>query len=312
ARGAAQVRQVGAQASYLSQNSLIETFGLGDATTVDTLEVTWPRSGKTVQTGVQANQRVVIAEPRGPDVARARVQEFWQLYREATAHRVARRTSQAAESYRRGLEINPEHEDALYHLGAMRLELGDFTGAGDAWRRLVTVNPASARGHSQLGALHMCLDDGAPFKADSADAHLRQAHEINKEENGPLLRLGELSLLRGDGTAASSFFGMVLATHADNAVARFHSGYLAWKAGDATLARTQFARSASAGRIAPAAGASGEGDTKKGTPVLAQRDRCGQLRALVERPRTSDPERDLAALYQALDAVVSSARARTR
>ncbi|MEK7379911.1 MAG: ASPIC/UnbV domain-containing protein, partial [Gemmatimonadota bacterium] len=42
AGGVAQVRQVGVQPSYLSQNSAVEHFGLGPVPAVDTLEVIWP------------------------------------------------------------------------------------------------------------------------------------------------------------------------------------------------------------------------------------------------------------------------------
>ena len=65
AGGAAQVRQVGAQSSYLSQNSLIETFGLGALTRVDTLEIIWPSGRRQVQTGLSPNQRVLVTEPGG-------------------------------------------------------------------------------------------------------------------------------------------------------------------------------------------------------------------------------------------------------
>jgi hypothetical protein len=64
AGGRVQTRQVGAQSSYLSQNSLIEHFGLGTLTTVDTLEVRWPGGARQVRTGVPALQRILIVEDR--------------------------------------------------------------------------------------------------------------------------------------------------------------------------------------------------------------------------------------------------------
>jgi hypothetical protein len=63
AGGAAQVRQVGAQSSYLSQNSMIETFGLGTLARVDTVEVTWPTGRHLLRTGIAANQRLHLVEP---------------------------------------------------------------------------------------------------------------------------------------------------------------------------------------------------------------------------------------------------------
>jgi len=56
------VRQVGAQGSYLSQNSLIQHFGLGTHSIVDTLFVKWPSGIEQILTGINANQRIEIIE----------------------------------------------------------------------------------------------------------------------------------------------------------------------------------------------------------------------------------------------------------
>jgi hypothetical protein len=53
---------VGAQASYLSQNSLIESFGLGGAALVDTLEVTWPNGRKQIATAIPARRLIRVVE----------------------------------------------------------------------------------------------------------------------------------------------------------------------------------------------------------------------------------------------------------
>jgi hypothetical protein len=65
AGGRSQIRQVGAQPSYLSQNSLVEHFGLGTAALVDTLEIVWPAGERQVLTGVGRNQRVHVVEGQG-------------------------------------------------------------------------------------------------------------------------------------------------------------------------------------------------------------------------------------------------------
>ncbi len=57
-----QVRQVGSQGSYLSQNSLIQHFGLGNQTKVDTLEITWPGGKKQLMHQVVSNQLINIIE----------------------------------------------------------------------------------------------------------------------------------------------------------------------------------------------------------------------------------------------------------
>ncbi len=57
-----QIRQIGAQSSYLSQNSLIEHFGLGTGSKVDTLEVLWPSGNRQVLLNITANQIIRITE----------------------------------------------------------------------------------------------------------------------------------------------------------------------------------------------------------------------------------------------------------
>ena len=332
AGGAAQVRQVGAQSPYLSQNSLIETFGLGALSTADTIEVWWPSGAREVRTGIVANQRILIVEGEAtattstPKPAarlsssaataaeRERIQQFWTLYRDATGQRIGRQTQRAAETYTRALELNPDHEDALYYVGSMRLELADYGGAARAWRRLLEVNPSSARTHSQLGALYQCLDREAPLQLDSAERHLRLAHELNKEENGPLLHLGEVALLRGDPVSARRYFAAVLVTDTGNATAHFYTGYLAFKANNSSLAREKLRRSAAA-PVPPSrvTGALSEGDTKLGNaPLRRDGERCNQLRALSERTRAPDVVRDAGSSYRELDGLLSAARRRVR
>ncbi|MCK5280344.1 MAG: ASPIC/UnbV domain-containing protein, partial [Cyclobacteriaceae bacterium] len=57
-----QVRQVGAQGSYFSQNSLIQHIGLGDHSNVDTLEITWPGGKKQLMNHLASNQLIIVAE----------------------------------------------------------------------------------------------------------------------------------------------------------------------------------------------------------------------------------------------------------
>jgi tetratricopeptide (TPR) repeat protein len=329
AAGKSYLREIGAQSSYLSQNSLIENFGLGAGTGVDSIEVIWPNGARDVRAAIGADQRVTIVEGSAPamvnssaggtrvDTAsnpskrvtfgtdRAKVQEFWSLYRKATAERIAGNVTASADTYARALDVNPDHEDVLYYYGSMRWSLGDFASAERSWRHLLEVNASSARTHSQLGRLHSCLDAGAPFNLDSAEAHLRRAHEINKEESGPLVRLGEVRLLRGDLTSADEFFQKVLVTHTQSAPAHFYRGYIAWRRHEFDRARAEFTKSVNATAMVRAAPAPGEGDTKKGTtPLRDDGDRCLQLRSLSEKPKPGDVD----VRYAELDAVLRKRR----
>jgi enediyne biosynthesis protein E4 len=302
-------RQIGAQSSYLSQNSLIETYGLGGAAKADTVEVLWPSGLRDVRLGVPSNQRVIITESGASVADRASVHEFWRLYREATALRVAGRIPEAAERYARALDLNPDHEDVLYYLGGMRLELGDFDAAARTWRHLVSVNASSARTHSQLGTLYLCLEPNAPFQLDSAERHFRRAHEINKEENGPIVHLGEVALARGEPNVARRHFQTVLATHSGNGPARFYMGYLAWKSGDVAPARVATGRAPStAAPHTQPPGVAGEGDTKRGSPVVADRTRCDAWRSLSAVDGEANRERAPVTRYRTLDSLLAIAR----
>lgn len=57
-----QVRQIGTQSSYLSQNSLIEHFGLGADSKADTLEIVWPSGIRQVLFDIPGNQKIYIVE----------------------------------------------------------------------------------------------------------------------------------------------------------------------------------------------------------------------------------------------------------
>ena len=57
-----QTREVRSGASYASQNSLWQTFGLGSASIVDTLKVHWPSGARTEIHNIGANQKIVIIE----------------------------------------------------------------------------------------------------------------------------------------------------------------------------------------------------------------------------------------------------------
>ena len=64
-----QIREVSGLTGYGSQNSLIQHFGLGTATTVSSLEVRWPNGKVQTYTNVSANQILTITEDATGPVA---------------------------------------------------------------------------------------------------------------------------------------------------------------------------------------------------------------------------------------------------
>lgn len=314
AGGIRQVRQVGAQASYLSQNSLIETFGLGaDARVADTLEVVWPNGAREVRTNVAAGQRLHVVEgEEAVATDRAGVERFWQLMREAMSQRTAQQPAAALATYQRALALNPRHGDALYYAGSMQLALGAYADAAATWRRLIALDPSSARAYSQMGALYLCLDPGAPLRPDSAEAYFRRAHEINREETGPVLQLGEAALVRGDLSTARRQFETVLSTHAASVPAHFYLGYIALKRGDEAGAAREFARAQVLPAAAAVAGATNEGDTQRGTPLRARLLHCDALRQLAEERTPGDARTAMLDRYRRLDSLLGIGRSRAR
>src|SRR5262249_51158892 len=124
-------------------------------------------------------------------------------------------------------------------------------------------------------------------------------------ETGPLLRLGEVALMRGDMAAAKRQFDAVLVTHTSNAPARFYTGYIAWKRSDSLAARNELARAIAAATTAPQVSAApSEGDTKKGMEALtANTKRCAHLSELTARLRGAST-RDMIGIYRELDRVL--------
>lgn len=314
ANGAVQVRQVGSQPSYLSQSSPVQHIGLGAAADLDTLEVRWPSGAVQVFTGLPVRTRIrlveggqprvtrmsrsapqadVGAEPAGAPSAtsaagrpdeRARVRSFWWHYREATTHRGRGRLEPAAEAYRSARALDPDHEDTLYYLGSILLDLGRFPEAQETLELLVRINPRSARGHARLGTLYLCRStSGAAEWLDAAEEALLQAAQLNREETGIHLRLAEVALVREDAAAAALAVQTVLGSNPSSGPAHFLRGYLAWLDERPESALESF-RAALDAAGPPGDGlVSGEGDTEGDLAMTASAGACASF--LVPEPQ---------------------------
>jgi tetratricopeptide (TPR) repeat protein len=240
-----------------------------------------------------------------------KILSFWELYRQATAHRHAGRWQEAAADYQKALALNDRHEDALYYLGNIHLELGEFDGAEKAWKRLVQVNPHSARAHFQLGDLYLSLEREKPPDIEAARIEYRRALEINKEETGPVLRLGQIALIQGNLTEAQNYFDAVIGSNFKSVEAHFLNGYTAWKKGDSQKALNLLSHAAKHSQSEkPVQGVPGEGDTKTGQALG-----MSARQTLFQAHFQGLPELDEAGLsqqmeakYQALDAFLEEIR----
>jgi tetratricopeptide (TPR) repeat protein len=229
------------------------------------------------------------------------IQDFWKRYREATKHRIAGRLDEAVASYRGALALQEDHEGALYYYGNVSFELGDFLTAESAWLRLVRVNPSSARGHSRLGDLYLNIADTMRFDVDKAEAAYHRALEINKEETGPSLRLGQVALVRGDFKKAGAFMDAVIGSNFRSIEAHFFKGYIAWKAGQLSEAERLLAKAAefSRSRQKPIKGVLGEGDTKSGNAPVDQHSLFYAL--IVDLPELEVTRKALRIKYRRLE-----------
>lgn len=247
---------------------------------------------------------------------RDRVLQFWDRYREATMHRTTGRTREAAAAYEDALALDGRHEDALYYSGNMLFELGEFSGAEAAWQRLIEVNETSARAHSRLGDLYLCYDRPHVFDLSAAEAQFRRAAEINPEETGPLLRLGESAVLRGDMAAAQTRLDEVLSSNSRSVEAHFLRGYIGWKTGKPAEAASH------ANRIVELIGdreiegtGLNEGDTKSGAAMIVTPNLCRGIRGpLAALGRGAAPVTDvlITTLYRRADMLLTEAGLNTR
>jgi tetratricopeptide (TPR) repeat protein len=204
------------------------------------------------------------------DAERQRVLRFWERYNAATSARIEHDCGRAVDIYEEALTLDPKHEDCLYYLGQCRRELGKPAQAREAFERLVDVNPASARGHLAVAALLASPESSEPMDLAQAEAHLRRAHDINGEETGPMVHLGEVLIVEGKTAEAREWFESALRTNPKSVEAAFLAGYLAWESGDDRVAESFAQRARDAARIeAPVKGVLNEGDRKDAKRTVA-------------------------------------------
>lgn len=166
------------------------------------------------------------------DTERKRVQLFWDNYREAQKYKALRNWGKASEYYLKALEINASHEDALFNLGNMYLEMNDYHNAKQCWQNIIKSNANSARARMQLGRLYLSPERPEVFNLDSAKLELTLALKINRIITGPLMLLGHIALIEGDYLKANEYFSAVIGSDIKNVEAYYLLGYLAWKSRD--------------------------------------------------------------------------------
>jgi tetratricopeptide (TPR) repeat protein len=238
-------------ASYLSQSTAVLHFGLGEAEGADSVEVRW-HGGASQSFGPLAAGAVWELtegedEPRSlwssEDSAvktaadRERLIAFWAAQRAAMdAFKYDADCERAITLFREALSFNPTHEDSLYYLANCLAGLGDPEQALVELETMRTASPMSHRAHKQWGVLRAIHATGEEDLV-AAQTALERALEINREETGSLLVLGEVAMLRGNFEEADDHLARATYTNPRAVGGFFLRAYMAWKRGDESAAR---------------------------------------------------------------------------
>jgi tetratricopeptide (TPR) repeat protein len=243
------LRRTVSSVSYLSQSSHTVHFGLGASTSVDELEILWPDGTRDVHEGLGANTvwELTKEDPAPRSVASAadvadltdpdQLRLFWRKQRAAMrAMKVDQDPVTAIGLFREALALDPVHEDSLYYLGNCLAATGDVEGALEQLAELMRLNNMSHRAHKRWGTLRASTARGSA-DMDAAVRALERAYDINKEETGVLLVLGEVYLMRGDLAGAREILDLMVRTNPQADEAFFILGYVAWKQNDLPRSR---------------------------------------------------------------------------
>ncbi len=203
------------------------------------------------------------------DAEKEKIKAFWEVYRKAQASKKSKNFEEAKTFYLEAIELDPQHEDALFNLGNMCYELRQNEEAEKAWKKLITVNSKNVRGHFQLGNLYLRPEIPEFFNLEKAKQEFKKAADLNRVVTGPLLHLGQIELITNQLDSAEFYFESVTATNEKSAEAYFQLGYLNWLNGDKEMALNNF-KKANEVTIPEKAveGVLSEGDTKGGESLI--------------------------------------------
>ncbi len=216
-------------------------------------------------------QKNALVEGNQPEtVDKEKIRLFWKTYRKANELRIAGQLDSAASGYKNALLYDENHEDALYYLANVYLDLNEFDKAEEYWKKLIKINPGNLRGYFQLGNLHLNYAEGNYFDVNKASDYFQQALFINKEESGTIYRVAQIELIRGNYSKARQIFSALAGSNTRNLKALFFTYYIDWKVGNPDWAISQMMNAIhSVNNQDTITGFSGEGDTKLGKPLYS-------------------------------------------
>lgn len=252
------LRRTITSASYLSQNTTTLHWGLGDTTQIDRLEVHWHAGATNTAENLPANStwEWTEGEPAPKQVAthpqinnstphptptpqvnttdsKARIIEFWKLHRAGMdAIKREHNPAHAIPLFRQALELDPQHEDARYYLAHCLTVTGSPNDALQELATLQSINPKSHRAWQRWGTLRGTTATNQ-LQLQQAETALERAHQLNPEETGVLLVLGELALLKSNTPEAEQRLQAVCQANPKATPAYFLRAFIAWSKHDA-------------------------------------------------------------------------------
>ncbi len=228
---------------------------------------------------------------------RERVTAFWERQRGAMeAMKIEGDVPKAIALFRSALELNPDHEDSRYYLANLLAAEGDIETAFAEIDTLLERNPRSHRGNKQWGILKAMEATGRE-DLEAAREALERALEINREETGSLLALGEVDLLLGDVADAQERLEWACRSNPRAVGGFFLRAYISWQRGDREESvRLLEAAQAARGPEWKPEGAAAEGDVA----VKMHREESPLARYWRAWNGDSDPEKAFADLRRRL------------
>ena len=248
-------RSVGSS-SYLSQDSHRVHIGLGSATIVNRLEVRWLRGQSETWSNLKANEiwdvfqgdpqvrpfvpqpsiaaahAAVVNGPADVPLDKAGLVRFWSKQHAAMdAMKREQDMTKAVVLFREALVLDPQHEDSHYYLANCLAALGDIPSAIAELDVLARINPANRRAYQRKGEL-LAASASSRSQLESARAPLKTALNLNPEETGTLLLLGQVALAEGELKEADQYFSHVCQANPRAVNAWYFRGYIAWRQAD--------------------------------------------------------------------------------
>lgn len=122
-----------------------------------------------------------------------------------TAHKQTAVWRDSATLWAHAAKVVPQSKQAWAMLAATRHELKDFTGAEEAYLRLLAIAPKDREGLNGIGILY-----GEKGNIEKSVSYLRKAVEIASDDPGTLLNFGYAAFLHGEPEAALGSFNRAL------------------------------------------------------------------------------------------------------